>query len=1087
MAVAYKGAGNGSGTETNNAQLALVCPATVAQNDILIAHVIYLNNSTQPTTPEDWTRLYTSSGLGAGLGTGTPTGRAYVYGKLAVGNEDGATINFGTAGGTAGRYGRIYSFSGYVSGTITDVVPSDSFADTPSETDPSAPDITTTVTGSLAVALVAQDDNNSIGSFTGESGGNWTEAVAEYTSSTIGSQGCMCQLQTATPTANPGTITGGTYNTSNDENSTIVFEIRPNIPNTAPTVELNSPADEDETYDTTPDLEFTGTDLEDDDVTYEVQIDTVNTFDSVGEEVLIASQETTYVATTFDSNQKFVGQSFTGTTGTLSKYVSKLRTASGTPTGNLVARLYSHTGTYGTSSCGSTLLATSDNVDVSTLSSSATDINFNFSGSERYSLVGGTYYVIGVFYEAVGGTIQTYVANGDVCTGNYCSINSLYNWNYSSSQDIYFKVYTANKTPLIDKISTTDAGFSGDPDSTDPFASAQAVTYTIQSALDPDTYYWRVRGKDPDGTNTFGDWSDVQSFVILSGTKVYDDRNAKISGIATTTNARSAKITGKATANDYRSAKLTGGVTTNNARSAKLSGIQTLTNDRSAKITGNATATTDRDAKLSGIQTLTNDRSAKVTGKVLTNDYREAKLTGKVTTNDYRSAKITGKETAFSTRNAKISGKTTAYNARTAIITGGVVFDTQRSAYLKGKDTSNDNRSAKVTGSALTNDYRNAKLTGYATATNDREAKVTGFDTTNDNRSAKIIGKETANDYRSATLKGIETLSNIRNARLVGCDTSDTSRGAVITGIDTDNDYRNAKIIGQATADSSRSAKLTGEPAGVLVDDARSAKITGKAGANDYRNAKLTGKATSNDYRLAKVVGNATLEDTRQAVITGVDTDNSSRNAHIVGKVNTLDDRTAVITGKDTGTDNRIAKITGYDTAQDTRSAKLHGTATGQDNRNATITGIDTANSSRGAKIHGIVTITDFIYAKIHGKDTSVAYRLAKLMGKALGTSYRSAKLHGIAVGTAIRNAVITGKDTANSNRNARITGNQSTSSSRGALIVGKGIWYQEDPKPFKTRVDETFATKDTDGWYDRDNKNVGTKESKDWYKHLDV
>jgi hypothetical protein len=1017
MAVAYKGAGAGSGTETSNAQLALVCPATVAQNDILIAHVIYLNNSTQPTTPEDWTRLYTSSGLGAGLGTGTPTGRAYVYGKLAVGNEDGATINFGTAGGTSGRYGRIYSFSGYVSGTITDVVPSDSFADTPSETDPSAPDITTTVTGSLAVALVAQDDNNSIGSFTGESGGNWTEAVAEYTSSTIGSQGCMCQLQTATPTANPGTITGGTYNTSNDENSTIVFEIRPNIPNTAPTVELNSPADEDETYDTTPDLEFTGTDLEDDDVSYEVQIDTVNTFDSVGEEVLIASQETTYVATTFDSNQKFVGQSFTGTTGTLSKYVSKLRTASGTPTGNLVARLYSHTGTYGTSSCGSTLLATSDNVDVSTLSSSATDINFNFSGSERYSLVGGTYYVIGVFYEAVGGTIQTYVANGDVCTGNYCSINSLYNWNYSSSQDIYFKVYTANKTPLIDKISTTDAGFSGDPDSTDPFASAQLVTYTIQSALDPDTYYWRVRGKDPDGTNTFGDWSDVQSFVILSGTKVYDDRNAKISGIATTTNARSAKITGKATANDYRSAKLTGGVTTNNARSAKLSGIQTLTNDRSAKITGNATATTDRDAKLSGIQTLTNDRPAKITGKV--------------TTNDYRSAKITGKETA--------------------------------------------------------NDYRNAKLTGYATATNDREAKVTGFDTTNDNRSAKIIGKETANDYRSATLKGIETLSNIRNARLVGCDTSDTSRGAVITGIDTDNDYRNAKIIGQAIANSSRSAKLTGEPAGVLVDDARSAKITGKASANDYRNAKIVGKATSNDYRLAKLVGNATSEDTRQAVITGVDTDNSSRNAHIVGKVNTLDDRTAVITGKDTGTDNRIAKITGYDTAQDTRSAKLHGTATGQDNRNATITGVDTANSSRGAKIHGIVTITDFIYAKIHGKDTSVTYRLAKLMGKALGTSYRSAKLHGIAVGTAIRNAVITGKDTANSNRNARITGNQSTSSSRGALIVGKGIWYQEDPKPFKTRVDETFATKDTDGWYDRDNKNVGTKASKDWYKHLDV
>jgi hypothetical protein len=47
-----------------------------------------------------------------------------------------------------------------------------------------------------------------------------------------------------------------------------------------------------------------------------------------------------------------------------------------------------------------------------------------------------------------------------------------------------------------------------------PFASAQAVTHTVQAALGAGTYYWRVRGKDPAGSNTWGDWSAVRSFII---------------------------------------------------------------------------------------------------------------------------------------------------------------------------------------------------------------------------------------------------------------------------------------------------------------------------------------------------------------------------------------------------------------------------------------------------------------------------------------------------------------------------------------------------------------------------------------------
>lgn len=77
---------------------------------------------------------------------------------------------------------------------------------------------------------------------------------------------------------------------------------------------------------------------------------------------------------------------------------------------------------------------------------------------------------------------------------------------------------SSNGQPLIDKLSASDAGFvdvSNGGDTT-PFASGDQISYTVQgaNALSPGTYYWRVRGKDPSGTNTFGAWSGTRSFTV---------------------------------------------------------------------------------------------------------------------------------------------------------------------------------------------------------------------------------------------------------------------------------------------------------------------------------------------------------------------------------------------------------------------------------------------------------------------------------------------------------------------------------------------------------------------------------------------
>lgn len=68
--------------------------------------------------------------------------------------------------------------------------------------------VTTNGADRLACQFVAVNDDNAVGDFTGETGGDWVEAVAEFLSAT-GTDGCI-QLQTAT-IASAGTINGGSF------------------------------------------------------------------------------------------------------------------------------------------------------------------------------------------------------------------------------------------------------------------------------------------------------------------------------------------------------------------------------------------------------------------------------------------------------------------------------------------------------------------------------------------------------------------------------------------------------------------------------------------------------------------------------------------------------------------------------------------------------------------------------------------------------------------------------------------------------------------------------------------------------------
>jgi hypothetical protein len=151
----------------------------------------------------------------SGLSVGNPQIGNYTLfmGRVMADGTCSWDVTVGASG--ADLSGLIYEFSGVSTGTTITQVGENvggsgggswrQLADT--DTDLLAPDVVTSGNRELAVAFVHLRGAQSLGDFTGETGGDWTEAVAEYSHST--GNGATLQLQTASMLT-AGTLTGGT-------------------------------------------------------------------------------------------------------------------------------------------------------------------------------------------------------------------------------------------------------------------------------------------------------------------------------------------------------------------------------------------------------------------------------------------------------------------------------------------------------------------------------------------------------------------------------------------------------------------------------------------------------------------------------------------------------------------------------------------------------------------------------------------------------------------------------------------------------------------------------------------------------------
>lgn len=283
-----------------------------------------------------------------------------------------------------------------------------------------------------------------------------------------------------------------------------------------PSIVLGTPT-EGSTEDTTPVLYFTGTALSGEEIEYEVQIDTVDTFNS---------------QTAINRYLKYLNVS-------TYKYNS--------PTGYLYAIVRS-------GSNSGTIVGTSENRLMSEFITTPGQFEiFTFTTPIELSI--GTNYFIQLLrtanYDATN-RCDINLSNGNYASGDCYEYNT--SWTVYTGVDIIFQLLDSDFTVFLDcnyskagseplcgepsgtyarvgqsfaapsvaaslkdKFSAKpDTGFYHDGSDTHPFTSGHEITFTIQVGDElpsNDTYYWRVRARDAT-YGLWGSWSSAKSFVV---------------------------------------------------------------------------------------------------------------------------------------------------------------------------------------------------------------------------------------------------------------------------------------------------------------------------------------------------------------------------------------------------------------------------------------------------------------------------------------------------------------------------------------------------------------------------------------------
>lgn len=336
--------------------------------------------------------------------------------------------------------------------------------------------------------------------------------------------------------------------------------------NAAPSVALNSPSDSATTTDTTPTLDFTGTDAEGNDIRFELQLCDENDFYPVAPEILSSSQNSAssgspnvsapsgvqagdkVIVVVTQNGQTTIAdnngstpftedladyQPNSGNGHTISVFSRIIQagdptTYNFTPgvTGRWAAIAIRLKGGEYDVAPSSGNAANEDDSDDGSIDAPSINVGNNsihivvctWDTSAIGTITTPSGYTL--IQNANGGGNPLHASSKAFATGGATGAVTCDNTEFGAMIAFSFSVKSRTSL-LLDKVSGTDSGFAN-PDNggdTDPFNAGENIQYTVQAgdALPVGTYYWRVRGIDPSGSNQWGAWSATRSFEVTSG------------------------------------------------------------------------------------------------------------------------------------------------------------------------------------------------------------------------------------------------------------------------------------------------------------------------------------------------------------------------------------------------------------------------------------------------------------------------------------------------------------------------------------------------------------------------------------------
>ncbi len=208
----------GAGLAEKTGTLTPSYPPNLQNNDLILLQVTLTSNNKIVTVPSQFTLLYGPDSIG--------NNNQWIYYKFSDGTETG-TISVSTNGNEY-IMARMYAFRNVAT---TNFYESGSSGSGSSNTI-YAQSVIITDQNAMPVSFVYVAGANNLGSFTGETGGDWEEQVAEFISTSGDGSGCL-QLQTASMLS-VGTISGGSYTMAQSDPWIIrAFALKPKAPITS--------------------------------------------------------------------------------------------------------------------------------------------------------------------------------------------------------------------------------------------------------------------------------------------------------------------------------------------------------------------------------------------------------------------------------------------------------------------------------------------------------------------------------------------------------------------------------------------------------------------------------------------------------------------------------------------------------------------------------------------------------------------------------------------------------------------------------------------------------------------------------------